>query len=421
MNRLIYFLLIFVILLPANGQAAAREIISEIRFVGNEITQESVFRREMYVKEGDEVDLKKIAASTQAIMDLGLYRSVKYKLLDTDRPNEKILQIKVWEKYYKLIIPRLRYENNQWRTGIQLRWDNVNGLDHQLKLLAERLGAEMGVSELRQQFKYKYPNALGSDYSFDLRLVNQNKIDASIEGEFQNQLDQSFELGVFKWLNKQHRKKGWFIRLGYDVRERQYEDLATRDIVDSIGSVQVSLKYAYKNVHEYYYNRGGKYYGYEMKIAEDAIGSKSEYLTHYLFYRSYYRFKSRPDDNLNVQTILGTSNNNVLGDRAFILDYRNGLRGYERSRFQGNSVLVVNTEYLRPSEWFPTLRFVYFVDMGSTGESLKDAFNGPLRTGVGFGVRWKIPALVRVDLRVDVGYGISDNNMRVTVGTRHAF
>ena len=421
MIRSCYLLIMFFVLLPADVQAAVHDIISEIRFTGNEITQESVFRREMFIKEGDPVNLKKITESTQAIMDLGLYRSVKYKLLDTDEPHRKILEIKVWEKFYKLVIPRLRYENNQWHTGLQLRWDNVNGLDHQLKLIAERLGGEMGVSELRQQFKYKYPNVLGSKYSLDIRLINKNKVDASIDNVFQNQLDQSFDLGVFKWLNKQHRKKGWFIRLGYDVRERQYEDLDTREIVDSTSSVQLSLKYAYKNIHEYYYNRGGKYYGYEIKVAEDAIGSETEYIKHYLFYRSYYRFKSRPDDNLNVQTILGAANDNVLGDRAFTLDYRNGLRGYERSRFQGNSMLVVNTEYLRPSTWFPTLRFVYFLDMGTTGDTLGDAFTGPLRTGIGAGIRWKIPALVRVDLRVDVGYGITDKNVRVTVGTRHAF
>jgi len=420
----LWFKACFMVLLLLSFKAAAdaHKVISQIVFSGNEITQESVLRREMYIAEGDFVDVKKIKKSTQGIMDLGLFRQVKYKLeIDSKNLMHRILFINVKEKYYKFILPRLRFENNQWRTGLQLRWDNVNGLDHSLQLLAERLGAEQGVSELRQRFKYLYPNVLGSKFSLDFRVVNQNKIDAGIDGEFQNQIEQSLEFGVFKWLNRQRRKNGWYARIGFDTRSRDFESLQDQLILDSSNVVQLSFKYAYKNLHEYLYNRGGKHYGYEIKIADDIWGSQSQYVSHFLFYRSYYQFKSRPNDNLNVQTLLGYSTNDILGDRAFTLDYRNGLRGYERSRFQGNSLLVVNTEYLRPSDWYNTLRFVYFIDMGTTGESLSDAFSGPLRTGVGFGIRWKIPAFVRVDLRMDIGYGITDDNVRVTLGTKHAF
>ena len=414
--------MIVLMLLSFNAIAGAHKIISKIIFIGNEITQQSVLRREMYVAEGDVVDLKKINESTQGIMDLGLFRDVTYHLeVDGNDINQCVLYINIKEKYYKFILPRLRFENSQWRTGLQIRWDNLNGLDHSLQLLAERMGSEQGVSELRQRFRYKYPNILGSKFSADLRLVNQNKIDASIDGDFQNQIEQSFELGIFKWLNKQHRKNGWYARIGFDLRTRDFESLQDQSIVDASQVIQLSFKYAYKNVHEYLYNRGGKHYGYEIKIADAAFGSKSQFISHYFFYQSYYQFKSRPNDNLNVQTLLGYSNNNILGDRAFTLDYRNGLRGYERSRFQGNSLLVVNTEYLQPSPWYNTLRLVYFIDMGTTGNSLGDAFRGPLKTGVGFGFRWKVPAFVHVDLRLDIGYGISDDNVRVTVGTKHAF
>ncbi len=408
-----------------NQALFAKTLIKTIRFVGNDVTQESILRQEMFVKEGDAVDYVKIEESVQAIMDLGLFRKVHYYLGEdyvtgsTDPAAELVVVVK--EKYYMLVIPRLRYEDNQLRMGVHLNWDNVNGLDHSMRLLFERKGKLEGVTEYHQQFRYSYPNVAGSKYSLSFSFNDQNSVEENVDGVLQNQLDQSFGIGLFKWLNREKRKRGMYASLGTGYILRSYEDIQTQVILDETDAVTLSGEYGYKNVHEYLYNRGGKHFGYRLTISDEMFGSTSEYFNHYLFYRSYYRFDSRPDDNLNVQTLLGHSTDDILDDRAYTLDYRNDLRGYERSSFQGNTMLLVNVEYLRPSEPHPLLRYVYFIDVGNTFDQFSDLGHGPLKVGVGFGLRWKIPAFVRIDLRLDVGYAVSDDEYKVTVGTRHAF
>lgn len=107
----------------------AATYINEIRFEGNEVTKESLLRKEIFFSEGDQLDNRKIQDSVQAIMDLGLFRSVDYSLQEkaTD-PQLVDVVIEVKEKYYLIIIPQSRTEDNEIHLGIQLRWDNIGGL-----------------------------------------------------------------------------------------------------------------------------------------------------------------------------------------------------------------------------------------------------------------------------------------------------
>ena len=54
--------------------------INEIRYEGNDVTQASLLNREIYIKKGDVVDDVLIEKSRQAIMDLGLFRTVSFYL-----------------------------------------------------------------------------------------------------------------------------------------------------------------------------------------------------------------------------------------------------------------------------------------------------------------------------------------------------
>jgi len=183
----------------------------------------------------------------------------------------------------------------------------------------------------------------------------------------------------------------------------------------------LGMDIGYADVSQYEYNRGGKAYGYTLDWSHDSLGSDSQFTKHVFYYRSYYRFDSRPLSNLNVQTRLGHSNNYILGNTAFGLGGSSDLRGYENDRFNGNSMLLTNIEYVFPYESHPLLRYVTFIDLGNTYDELRDIFHRQLHVGAGFGLRWKIKSFVRVDLRVDIGYGFSDEDYHVSFGTRHAF
>lgn len=87
------------------GRDGTPDVIAAIEFSGNEQTRERVLLQEMSVKVGDPVDPAAIERSRQAIMNLGLFKSVRADL--QDGPEGKVLHISVEEKLYILPLPRL--------------------------------------------------------------------------------------------------------------------------------------------------------------------------------------------------------------------------------------------------------------------------------------------------------------------------
>jgi hemolysin activation/secretion protein len=76
---------------------------------------------------------------------------------------------------------------------------------------------------------------------------------------------------------------------------------------------------------------------------------------------------------------------------------------------------------LTPDDDFPNLRYAVFSDIGNTYDSMGDIRDGGLKAVLGVGIRWKIPAFVRLDLRIDYGVSLSDDSYRVSANSRHAF
>ena len=424
-NDLYYKSLLFLFLIFSSSSIYAKSQIDSIRFTGNDTTQESVLLREMYIAEGDYIDDAKIHQSIQGIRDLELFSEVTYYISEThdDRYADNLfseLVIHVEEKIYLLVIPRLKLRDNQLGVGIQLKWENVFGLDHRLKLLYENKGEEEGVKEYRTRFRYNYKNINDSDYSLNLSLISENSVTQSPEFDYQNSYDDSLQMSLFKWHNELHHKNGEYTSIGFGLHQRAHETLSGQYIDDANANF-MTFSWGYKNVHKFAYNRQGKHFGFDLEASDSVFGSESEYIKNVLFYRSYYTFKSRPGDNLNIQAQLGYSTDDILGDKAFKLDFRNDLRGYDKNSYQGNSMLLLNMEYMIPSEPFPTLRYLGFIDVGNTYEKLSDIKENSLNIGIGAGIRWKIKSFVKVDLRFDVGYGLADDNYQFTFGTRHAF
>ena len=418
-SRITFF---FLVLLSFTVEAETH--IRSISFEGNFVTEESLLLREMYVKEGDQTDLEKIEQSVQGILNLGLFKSVSYYLVEdyTSSDEDGVdLVILLVEKIYLLILPRVRINEDETSLGIQLRWDNIFGLNHEMRFLIEDRGTSNGIEEGRQRITYKYPNINGSKFELNFRLSNQNGVDEIDEFNFVNRKDKDFGIGLFKWLNPDGKNKGWFAGIGTNYSSRENETVLGFLSNSELDAVVIEMQYGFKDVNIYAYNRGGKEFGYTLDASHHSLGSESEFFKHRLYYRSYYRFESRPKDNLNVQTMLGHSTNNILDDTAFSLGSRQDLRGYDSGTFSGNTMLLLNIEYMKPSTIAPSLRYVYFVDIGNTYDDISEIIDGHLKTGVGMGLRWKIPAFVKVDLRLDFALGLAVDDYRVSFGSKHVF
>jgi outer membrane protein assembly factor BamA len=415
---------VFVCLILCSLSAEAVTHIRSISFEGNFVTEEVLLLREMYVSEGDEVNLKKIEDSVQGIMDLGLFKSVSYYLVEDYVSSDEDavdLVILLEEKIYLLILPKVKINEDATHYGIQVRWDNVFGLNHEMRLLVEDRGTTDGVDENRQRIKYKYPNVNGSKFELNFQLSNQNNIDEIDDFNSIDRKDKDFGIGVFKWLNPTGRNKGWFAGVGINFRNRENNVVLGALTDNELDAIVIEMQYGFKDVHQYTYSRGGKEFGYNLDISHHALNSNSEFFMHRLFYRSYYRFDSRPDDNLNVQTLLGHSTNDILDNEAFSLGSSEDLRGYESGSFVGNTMVLINVEYMTPSSVSPSLRYVYFIDVGNTYDDFSEIKDGHLKTGVGMGLRWKIQMFVKLDLRLDIGFGVTEDDYRASFGTRHVF
>lgn len=422
-----YFLILILIPLALYGATAqAITTIRSIHFEGNDVTQDIFLRRTMYIAEGSTFDEVCLEESIQALMDTGLFKEVSYSVSsdipeDEDAADSQIdLVIKVREKHYLLVVPRLRIRDNETHIGVQLRGDNLFGLNHSLRYLVEDRGVTSGIDEKRNEVKYFYPNINGSNYSLDFEFISENEVDISEPGFEVNRSDQLAGINVHHWLNSSGRNYGWFANVGWAVRERMNDMLDPALADETLDALVLRLGYGYSKTHDYGYNRAGKEFGYAVDISHRVLSSDSEFARHELYYRSYYRFPDRPLDNLNVQTILGHATHDIMGDEAFGLGGED-LRGYEPSRFMGNAMLQINMEYLRPFKNHPRLRYAGFIDFGNTYEDVADVIHGGLKTGVGAGLRWKIPSFVKLSLRVDVGYGIHDKDYRITAGTHYAY
>jgi len=293
-------------------------------------------------------------------------------------------------------------------------------MNHRLRALTEDRGSTAGIDEKRNEFDYFYPNINGSRYSLNVSFADQNEVDNAIPSLEANRIDQSLGVSVSRWLNSSGRNFGWFAHVGWSVRDRENDMLNNLLQDEYLSALVLSLEYGFAETHDYGYTRSGKEFGYKVDISNRIIHSDTEFSRHELYYRSYYRFKSRPLDNFNVQTILGHASHDIMGNQAFNLGGDN-LRGYKASRYEGNAMLQINMEYLRPFEKHPRLRYVGFVDLGNTYEDVEDVVHGGLKVCVGMGLRWKIPSFVKLSLRVDVGYGISDKDYRITAGTHYAY
>lgn len=402
-------------------------IINNIRYEGNDVSQSAMLNREIFIAEGDVFDEALVEKSRQAIMDLGLYKRVSYSVQYADitataSPDEAQyvdVTFSLSEKYYVLLIPRARIDDEDKKVGLQVLWNNLWGMNHEMELLYENRGSELGVKQKRELLRYDYPNVNNSPYSLYFELVDINDVDTT-EIEALDRQDQILRLAGSRWLNDQGRNRGWFTGASVLLQHRQNVLLSDQS-VEYTDAVVLGLDIGYDNVSHYEFNRGGKAYGYTLDWSHDSLGSDSQFTKHVVYYRSYYRFDSRPLSNLNVQTRLGHSNNYILGNTAFGLGGSSDLRGYENDRFNGNSMLLTNIEYVFPNNAHPLLRYVTFIDLGNTYDELSDIFHRQLHVGAGFGLRWKIKSFVRVDLRADIGYGFSDEDYHVSFGTRHAF
>ncbi len=427
--------LLLVLLLASAGVRAQQgdaggDWVEEIRFVGNDRTKPRILLQEMVIREGDPVDAEKIERSRQAIMDLGLFKSVEARLLPGQQG--KILEIGVSEKIYIIPLPQLdRDADGEVSYGGRLTVDNLAGLNQRLRLTYEVLSGGFASDRTVQSadLSWSYPRVAGTDYGLGLGLKREVSPETTRDslGEVVAEHDRvfnTFNVGLSRWLSREGPSQGWNIGLGgfwrYEVNDQQFGAPLDRPPEKAVG---VSFAIRYTRVHDYLYSREGLEYGVVSDQGLVAMGSDTPYSRNQAYYRHFFPLGAiEQHRNLNVQLRFGGTGGSVpIDDFPYVLGGSRDLRGYDKDTIGGRSFFVVNLELLAPLWGYNPARGVVFADVGNAYEDNRLLDFSDLESSLGFGLRFKLKAFVDLQLRVDVSYAFGLDRRKVYFGSKNTF
>ena len=233
----------------------------------------------------------------------------------------------------------------------------------------------------------------------------------------------SWGIRLSKWLSENGPSKGSRLTLGF--RSDDYDHTYLRGDPNLYFDLKVnSLIGALENIdvvdHGTY--RSGSRYGIQVELAQEPWGSETTQSTQYLFYRRYLPINEAKRHNLNFQLQMGYTSSSLFGASTYQITGGTAIRGYQRDSIEGNSYYVGNVEYLRPVGKREHLRSAIFLDAGDAFDKFGEfTFRDP-KVGIGVGLRWKIRAFVRTDLRLDIAQGLGDDGeTKIYAGTRATF
>ncbi|ANB01281.1 BamA/TamA family outer membrane protein [Ectothiorhodospira sp. BSL-9] len=402
-------------------------VISDIRFEGNRVTRESVMRQELAVGRGDPLDAQAIEEARQALMNMGLFQSVESRVEMVNGEAEVTFAVR--EKFYIFPLPRLsRTSDGDIRYGGDVRFDNFLGYNQVLRLRAEWEDAGSDTSEEESRTlsaSYSIPRIPHTAWGLTLSFEDERVVESASEEDGYGDHDKdTLQLGasISRWLDRQGPSAGWRASLGVNWNDRRYSPHDAGEAVpDDARVLSWSGGISFTDVADLGVRREGVEYGASLSFGGEAIGSDTSHQNLSLFYRAYRPLgNSELSPNLNYQARFAVASRTAFGDEAYSLGGGSNLRGYPRDYREGDLLMLLNTEYLRPLFGRPDVRGVGFVDLGGVWPR-RDVDLSDVHVGAGLGLRINLRWFVRTDLRVDYAYGFSANESRAYFGTSHAF
>lgn len=411
---------------PIEGEQYCEALISRIEFSGNKKTRDSVLLEQLQLSVGDQCNLDPIIDGVQSIMDLGLFRRVVASLHSVDE--QLVLRYTMVEKIFFFPIPRFsRTSDGELRYGAQLRWDNFQGLNHQLKMTVERREQDDGSGHAGQHYEVEYliPRFLGSDFGFatELRHRRQRRDLSQDRKDFghADASDNIVKLQLSKWVNQGGVTRGLRYRAGIRLQQRSLRLEAGEFGPFSEGlDVALNVGFEKRDVHDDLFRLRGRVYGLNLQLSSSDFGSDFSYNRTDIYYRRYKPLSGLKLRNLNYQIRLGVSNAGPFGERQFELGGGERLRGMQPDFRSGDVLVLANIEYLTALPRNQALRGVLFADIGNVYEQ-NDVNLLEQEFGAGVGVRWKLLSFSNTDLRLDAAWDNRESRFRYYFSTSLTF
>lgn len=409
-------LLAALVLAPARAQAGTGTI-SAIEFRGNEVTREEVMQREIGIRVGDLADDARIEHSRQSIQDLGLFRKVE-ALQEPDGDNTRVV-FQVKEKWYLLVYPRLSANTDgQNALGGELRWNNLFGRNHRLRAVASSADNrdEGRGREMKLRASYSAPFAFGTPYTLDLAGASSTTPVETTGTGYDESITELELLATRHYGLDEAASQGWNLGTGIKWRNEDTQgEFAPEPWGDTYAWV---LRTGYRNVRDHIYSETGTRFEASYEIADQHAGSDYSYSNLKAEIQRSMALGSVPHQTLELSLATGSFNNGPFGRSDYSLGGTNGLRGYDRDRFEGDFYYLFTAAYLRPvyRDW---LRFVATFEAGNVFAEA-DAMNTEVHTSIELGFRVRVPRLVNFEFELGYAFPIDDDSGRI-YGSRNGF
>lgn len=386
---------------PALAEVQSHPPIAEIVFEGNAVTRRSVMLRELVVRVGDPADPVALERSRQGLLDLGLFRRVHLRT-ETVEGGVRVI-FSVDERYYVLPMPRGDIKSDgRYAYGAQLRWDNVAGLNHTFRLVAEQENAQrQGIGKETHVFtSYDAPffadglYRLGGGVSYTTRPVTGDG------GEYTETFRRA-SVRLSRTFSDGPASQGLTLGTGLAwTRQRTSGAAAPPAYGDALSP---TLSVGYRDFHNRIYSEVGQRWSVSTAFAADGWGSDYSFVSLDTAYVGSFAVGTTAHQTLHLLAQTGQYFDGPDGVVQYGLGGASRLRGYDSNFIEGNAYYYVTVEFARPI-WKRWLRWVVLAEAGNVFARPQDVGFDRIYGSLGLGLRIRFSHFV--DFEAEIGYAI---------------
>ena len=391
------------------AQPSAR--IVEIAFEGNETTQPRTMLRELVVQIGDAADAQRIEISRQALLDLGLFKRVEVRQ-EPVADGVRLVFI-VRERYYLLPTPRFDAKSDgRYAYGAQLRWNNLWGLNHTLRLFWEQEDRQQeGIGKDTQwSAGYFAPFVADSPYNIGAAADYVTQPVQGVNGAFEEEF-RSAVTSVSRTYSNGPASQGW--TLGGGLRWQQQR---TRGpfAPEAYGEATAPLLFAnFRDFHQRIYSEVGTFYGAGYEYADEAWGDYG-YANLSIGGGRYLPIGTTEHQTLHLIANTGLQFSGPDEVERYSLGGASRLRGYDLDFLEGNAYWYAAAEFARPIRW-RWLRAVAILEAGNVTATPED-MDGEIYGSLGLGLRVRFSNFINFEFEAGVALPLDGGDPRFFAG-----
>jgi outer membrane protein insertion porin family len=369
--------------------------LDSIEIVGNDKTEDDVILREMPIKAGDLVNIKKIQQGYRNLFRLEYFNNI----------NPELERVNAEENTAKLIINL--EEGKTGRLNFGGGYSSTDGLLGFIDVSEKNLFGNGQNIQAKWQFgdtttyslNFYEPYLWDSNYSFGFSVYDSTTEEENSVGQVYEESKRGGSITLGHPL-----PKDWRTSLKYRLEdaETDWEDPNITD--DSTELRSLTLGFSRDSTDNRFHPRSGSINNFSTEHAGDFLGGTADFTKFNIDSRRY--FPAFKDHALAFRVKAGISypRTELPSTEEYNLGGSNSLRGYERSDFdftdrQNNNLLLFNLEYRIPFN--DSFTGVLFTDAGNVWEDRDKIALNDLYYGYGLGLRMNTPV---GQLRLDYGW-----------------